>query len=46
VQRCDFGFRKIDLLVSKNSLAARYSDGGGEVDPLFDEQTLKLLPPR
>jgi hypothetical protein len=42
VQRCDFGFRKIDLLVSKNSLAARYSDGGGEVDPLVD--VLDLLP--
>ena len=35
VQRCDFGFRKIDLLVAKGSLAVRYSDGGGP-DPVVD----------
>jgi len=35
VQRCDFGFRKIDFLVRKNSLAVRYSDGG-EPEPLVD----------
>jgi hypothetical protein len=36
VQRCDFGFRKIDFLVSGSSLAVRYSDGGGEPDRLVD----------
>jgi hypothetical protein len=37
VQRCDFGFRKIDFLVKDSSLAIRYSDGGapdGVVDVL------------
>ncbi|HQR45457.1 MAG TPA: hypothetical protein PLB02_00570 [Thermoanaerobaculia bacterium] len=36
VQRCDFGFRKIDFVFEKNSLAIRYSDGGGKTDPLVD----------
>lgn len=36
VQRCDFGFRKIDFLFEKNSLAIRYSDGGGKPDPVVD----------
>jgi len=36
VQRCDFGFRKIQFRYSKNSLAIGYSDGGGELDPLVD----------
>lgn len=36
VQRCDFGFRKIDFLFEKNSLAIRYSDGGGKPDPMID----------
>ncbi len=36
VQRCDFGFRKIDFLFEGNSLAIRYSDGGGKPDPLVD----------
>jgi ADP-ribose pyrophosphatase YjhB (NUDIX family) len=35
VQRCDFGFRKIDFLFSKGALSIRYSDGG-DVDPLVD----------
>ncbi|MGH9443476.1 MAG: hypothetical protein ACRD16_14510 [Thermoanaerobaculia bacterium] len=41
VQRCDFGFRKIDFLVVGNSLALRYSDGGAP-DRLVD--VLDLLP--
>lgn len=41
VQRCDFGFRKIDFLFTTNSLAVRFSDGGGP-DPLVD--VLDLLP--
>ena len=41
VQRCDFGFRKIDLLAVKGSLAVQYSDGGGP-EPLVD--VLDLLP--
>jgi hypothetical protein len=41
VQRCDFGFRKIDLRFSKSSLAIHYSDGG-ELDPLVDVYELKL----
>lgn len=40
VQRCDFGFRKIDLRFSKSSLAIHYSDGG-ELDPLVDVYELK-----
>src|SRR5258706_477733 len=35
VQRCDFGFRKIDFFIKGNSLFIRYSDGG-EPDPLID----------
>jgi hypothetical protein len=35
VQRCDFGFRKIDFRFSKSSLAIHYSDGG-ETDPLVE----------
>jgi len=42
VQRCEFGFRKIDFRFEKGSLAVRYSDGGGETDPLVD--VLDLLP--
>ncbi len=42
VQRCDFGFRKIDFLIQGKSLAIRYSDGGGKPDPLID--VLDLLP--
>jgi hypothetical protein len=41
VQRCDFGFRKIDLFFAAGSLAVRYSDGGGP-EPLVD--VLDLLP--
>jgi len=35
VQRCDYGFRKIDFLVKGNSLAVRFSDGGMP-DPVVD----------
>ena len=42
VQRCDYGFRKIDFLIQGKSLALRYSDGGGKPDPLVD--VLDLLP--
>jgi hypothetical protein len=35
VQRCDFGFRKIDFLIVQRSLAVRFSDGGAP-DPLVD----------
>jgi hypothetical protein len=41
VQRCDFGFRKIELFVLKSSLAVRYSDGG---DPYPVVDVLDLLP--
>ncbi len=41
LQRCDFGFRKIDLSVSGASIVARYSDGGGP-EPLVD--VLDLAP--
>ena len=40
VQRCDFGFRRIDLRFSKSSLAIHYSDGG-DLDPLVDVYDLK-----
>jgi len=38
VQRCDFGFRKIDFLIAKNALAVRYSDAGpgAAPDPLVE----------
>lgn len=35
VQRCDYGFRKIDFLVTGNALAQRYSDGGAP-EPVVD----------
>jgi len=35
VQRCDYGFRKIDFLAQGQSLAIRYSDGGAP-DPVID----------
>jgi hypothetical protein len=35
VQRCDFGFRKIDLFIKGSSLFQRFSDGGAP-DPLID----------
>src|SRR5437660_51104 len=41
VQRCDFGFRKIDLYTKGASLYIHYSDGGAP-DPLID--VLPLLP--
>lgn len=39
VQRCDFGFRKIDFVVAGHSLAVRYD--GGKPDPLVDVLELK-----
>lgn len=36
VQRCDFGFRRIDFRFSNRSLAIRYSDSGGKPEPLVD----------
>jgi hypothetical protein len=41
VQRCDFGFRKIDFLFDKNALAIRYSDAGGKPDPVVEVFDLK-----
>jgi hypothetical protein len=40
VQRCDFGFRKIDLLFKDGALAVRFSDGGEPhpVVEVFDMQ--------
>jgi hypothetical protein len=35
VQRCDFGFRKIDLYAKTNALMMHYSDGG-EPEPLIE----------
>lgn len=36
VQRCDFGFRKIDFQVAKSSLFIRWSDGGGSTEPVIE----------
>ena len=41
VQRCDFGFRRIDFVFVEGALAIRYSDGGAP-DPLID--VIGLLP--
>ena len=41
VQRCNFGSRRINLLVQGNALAIHYSDGG-EPEPLIE--VLALLP--
>ena len=35
VQRCDYGFRKIDFLFKDRALAMRFSDGG-EADPVVE----------
>lgn len=35
VQRCDYGFRKIDFFIKGHSLYIRYSDGGAP-DPVID----------
>ena len=35
VQRCDYGFRKIDFLFKGNALAMRFSDGG-EPEPVVE----------
>jgi hypothetical protein len=35
VQRCDFGFRKVDFVIKGQSLAVRFSDGGAP-DPVVD----------
>ncbi len=40
VQRCDFGFRKIDFLFEKNALLIRYSDGG-KPDPVIEVLDLR-----
>jgi hypothetical protein len=42
VQRCDFGFRKIDIQVAKAALLIRWSDGGGTTEPVVE--VLDLLP--
>src|ERR1700730_4105173 len=36
VQRCDFGFRKIDFQVAKAALLIRWSDGGGTREPVVE----------
>jgi len=36
VQRCDFGFRKIDFQVSKTALLVHWSDGGGTTEPMIE----------
>jgi hypothetical protein len=36
VQKCDYGFRKIEFSFVKDSLAVKYSDGGPQPDPLVD----------
>jgi hypothetical protein len=41
VQRCDFGFRRIDFVFQGHTLALRYSDGG-EPEPVID--VIDLLP--
>lgn len=40
VQRCDFGFRKIDFVTQGSSLAIRFSDGGAP-DPVVDVFALR-----
>jgi hypothetical protein len=40
VERCDYGFRKIDFLFSGMSLVQRYSDGGAP-EPVIDVFTLQ-----
>lgn len=41
VQRCDFGFRRIDFVAQGVALAIRYSDGGGKPDPVVDVLALE-----
>jgi hypothetical protein len=41
VQRCDYGFRKIDFLIAGKSLAIRYSDGGAP-EPVINVLDLLL----
>lgn len=36
VQRCDYGFRKIDFLKVPGALAVRFSDGSGEPDRVIE----------
>jgi hypothetical protein len=40
VQRCDFGYRKVDLFVSGNAVVQRFSDGG-KPEPVIDVFGLK-----
>src|SRR5262249_55087419 len=42
VQRCAYGFRKIDFLFEKGSLAMRFSDGGSTPESVVDVFDLKL----
>ena len=41
VQRCDYGFRRIDFVFEKHALAQRFSDGGGP-EPVIE--VFDLLP--
>ena len=41
VQRCDYGFRKIDFLFENGSLAMRYSDSGSTPELVVDVFDLK-----
>ena len=36
VQRCDFGFRKLDFQIAKTALYARWSDGSGTAEPVVE----------
>lgn len=40
VQRCDFGYRKVDLFMKGSQLFQRYSDGG-DAEPVIDVFALK-----
>lgn len=41
MQRCDYGFRRIDFVVQGDALASRYSDGGGTPEPVVDVLALE-----
>jgi len=42
VERCDYGFRKIDFQVAGSALVMRFSDGGGTAEPVVE--VLDLAP--
>jgi len=42
VERCDYGFRKIDFQVAGSALVMRFSDGGGTTEPVVE--VLDLAP--